>query len=107
MRRNLCGYLSMVAPGYDPEILEFIAGEVPEELKQFKKDLKLFLRHSAKYYSVGVLANFLGTSTDTMKRLMTPSGYNEISSRRTQTILVLKPLDEASKDYLLYQAGTL
>lgn len=94
--------------GYDPEILEFISGEqIPEELKAFKKELRQFLKQSSQYYSIGVLANFLGTSTETLRKLMTPQQYRGINSRRAQTILVLKPLDEASEDYIKYQAGLI
>jgi len=100
--------MELILPEYDPDILEFVAEEkIPDELKQFKKQLTMFLRQSAKYYSIGTLARFLGTDSSTLRKLMTPKDYKEINTKRAQTILVLKPIDEADSDYLRFQAGTL
>lgn len=94
-------------PEYDPELLELLVGEVPEELKELKASLRTFLKRSGKYYSLGTLASFLGTDTFTLQQLMSRTDYVGINTKRAQTILVLKPLSEATEDYRKYQAGLL
>jgi hypothetical protein len=97
---------SYAIPEYDPDLIETSLENTSEEFTQLRADLKKFLRNS-RHFSLASMAKFLGTTTHTLRLLLSKDELAQFNSQKAQTILILRTVNDMESDSIKFKAGVI
>lgn len=95
-------------PNYDPEIVQVASlDRPPADIADIKRILYKFIQINHRFFSVEILARFLGTDIKTAYRFMGSQIAKYAGRNKPTTILIVRPQDKFTGDYSKYLAGKI
>jgi hypothetical protein len=89
---------------YDPEIITLRSDNAPD-IDKLKQDIQNFIKANGAHWSGASIAQMLGIDLYTVRQL---AGDTNIGGADLyQTVIVLKPIEEADEDQLQFSLGRI